>query len=446
MKQIDLTTGNITKKLWLFALPLMAGNVMQQFYNLADTWIVGKFVGSDALAAVGSSYTLMTFLTSVILGLCLGAGAFFSVAYGQKNENKIRNGKFVSLIMIGAVSLLLAGLVLWQRMGIIRLLKVPQSLQVMMSTYLYYIAYGIFASFLYNYYASLLRGIGDSVTPLIFLGISVVMNIGLDLYFIISLKKGIAGAAVATTLSQYAAGVGIAVYSLIKYPRLRLKKADCTVTGTVVKDILSLSGLTCVQQSVMNFGILMVQGIVNTFGVAVMSAFAVAVKIDTVAYMPVQDFGNAYSTFVAQNYGARQSGRIREGTKKSAVSVAIFCVIISGAVFALAPELMKIFVSSDQGEIIAEGVRYLRIEGAFYIGIGILFMLYGYYRAVNKPMMSVVLTIISLGTRVLLAYMLSKTKLGAVGIWVSIPIGWFLADGAGIIYGTTNRRKAERSK
>lgn len=446
MKQIDLTTGNITKKLWLFALPLMAGNVMQQFYNLADTWIVGKFVGSDALAAVGSSYTLMTFLTSVILGLCLGAGAFFSVAYGQKNENKIRNGKFVSLIMIGAISLLLAGLVLWQRMGIIRLLKVPQSLQVMMSTYLYYIAYGIFASFLYNYYASLLRGIGDSVTPLIFLGISVVMNIGLDLYFIISLKKGIAGAAVATTLSQYAAGVGIAVYSLIKYPRLRLKKADCTVTGTVVKDILSLSGLTCVQQSVMNFGILMVQGIVNTFGVAVMSAFAVAVKIDTVAYMPVQDFGNAYSTFVAQNYGARQSGRIREGTKKSAVSVAIFCVIISGAVFALAPELMKIFVSSDQGEIIAEGVRYLRIEGAFYIGIGILFMLYGYYRAVNKPMMSVVLTIISLGTRVLLAYMLSKTKLGAVGIWVSIPIGWFLADGAGIIYGTTNRRKAERSK
>lgn len=446
MKQIDLTTGNITKKLWLFALPLMAGNVMQQFYNLADTWIVGKFVGSDALAAVGSSYTLMTFLTSVILGLCLGAGAFFSVAYGQKNENKIRNGKFVSLIMIGAVSLLLAGLVLWQRMGIIRLLKVPQSLQVMMSTYLYYIAYGIFASFLYNYYASLLRGIGDSVTPLIFLGISVVMNIGLDLYFIISLKKGIAGAAVATTLSQYAAGVGIAVYSLIKYPRLRLKKADCTVTGTVVKDILSLSGLTCVQQSVMNFGILMVQGIVNTFGVAVMSAFAVAVKIDTVAYMPVQDFGNAYSTFVAQNYGAGQSGRIREGTKKSAVSVAIFCVIISGAVFALAPELMKIFVSSDQGEIIAEGVRYLRIEGAFYIGIGILFMLYGYYRAVNKPMMSVVLTIISLGTRVLLAYLLSKTKLGAVGIWVSIPIGWFLADGAGIIYGTTNRRKAERSK
>ncbi len=446
MKQIDLTTGNITKKLWLFALPLMAGNVMQQFYNLADTWIVGKFVGSDALAAVGSSYTLMTFLTSVILGLCLGAGAFFSVAYGQKNENKIRNGKFVSLIMIGAVSLLLAGLVLWQRMGIIRLLKVPQSLQVMMSTYLYYIAYGIFASFLYNYYASLLRGIGDSVTPLIFLGISVVMNIGLDLYFIISLKKGIAGVAVATTLSQYAAGVGIAVYSLIKYPRLRLKKADCTVTGTVVKDILSLSGLTCVQQSVMNFGILMVQGIVNTFGVAVMSAFAVAVKIDTVAYMPVQDFGNAYSTFVAQNYGARQSGRIREGTKKSAVSVAIFCVIISGAVFVLAPELMKIFVSSDQGEIIAEGVRYLRIEGAFYIGIGILFMLYGYYRAVNKPMMSVVLTIISLGTRVLLAYLLSKTKLGAVGIWVSIPIGWFLADGAGIIYGTTNRRKAERSK
>ena len=185
----------------------------------------------------------------------------------------------------------------------------------------------------------------------------------------------------------------------------------------------------------MNFGILMVQGIVNGFGATVMSAFAVAVKIDTVAYMPVQDFGNAFSTFVAQNYGAEKHDRIKKGIKQSLLSVAVFCTVISTLVFIFAPYLMQIFISSAETEIIAVGVQYLRIEGVFYIGIGILFMLYGYYRAINKPKMSIILTIISLGTRVLLSYFLSKiNSVGTLGIWVSIPIGWFLADVFGIVY------------
>lgn len=185
----------------------------------------------------------------------------------------------------------------------------------------------------------------------------------------------------------------------------------------------------------MNFGILCVQGIVNSFGTVIMAAFAVAVKIDTIAYMPVQDFGNAFSVFVAQNYGAGQRQRIKKGIKQSVVSVIIFCMCISAVVCGFADTFMGIFVDNSSVDVINAGAVYLRIEGTFYIGIGILFMLYGYYRAINKPMMSVVLTVISLGTRVVLAYTLSGiSAIGVIGIWVAIPIGWFLADAAGIIY------------
>lgn len=434
MKNIDLTTGSITKKLWLFSLPLMLGNVLQQFYNLADTWVVGRFIGSNALAAVGSSYTLMTFLNSVIIGLCLGAGTFFSVALGQKDLKKIKNGKFISLVIIGTLSLLTGAVVYFCRCGIIGLMQIPPELFEITGEYLAYVSFGVFALFIYNYYACFLRGIGNSGTPLVFLGVSVVLNIGLDFYFVAALGSGIKGAAVATVISQYIAGVGIAVYSFVKYPRYRVGKADVSFNSATLKSIASLSGFTCLQQSVMNFGILAVQGIVNGFGTAVMSAFAVAVKIDTVAYMPVQDFGNGFSTFVAQNYGAKKPQRIKTGIKQSVISVALFCVVISTVVCVFAPWFMKIFISPSESEIIEIGVKYLRIEGAFYLGIGILFMLYGYFRAVDKPAVSVVLTVISLGTRVFLAAVLSKIgSVGVIGIWVSIPIGWFLADVAGVV-------------
>ena len=202
-----------------------------------------------------------------------------------------------------------------------------------------------------------------------------------------------------------------------------------------VKEIAVYSFLTCVQQSVMNFGILMVQGLINSFGLAVMAAFAAAVKIDSFAYMPVQDFGNAFSTFIAQNFGAGQMKRIRDGIRVAVISATIFCVFISLVVFVFARPLMLIFVPAYETEIISIGIQYLRVEGAFYCGIGCLFLLYGFYRGVKKPGMSVVLTIISLGTRVVLAYALSAIPaIGVVGIWWSIPIGWFLADIVGLWY------------
>ena len=430
----DLTQGSIPRGLLGFALPLILGNLLQQLYNLADTWVVGRFIGEGALAAVGSSYTLMTFLTSILLGLCMGSSVYFSIQYGRQDPDRLRNGIFQSCLLIGGLTLLLNLTVYLALDGILVLLQIPPDILGLTKEYLQWVFAGMAATFLYNFFANLLRSVGDSATPLVFLGISVVLNIGLDILFVVPLGMGVRGAAMATVIAQFIAGLGLFLYTWFAFPALRVQKRHRYWDRAALKNLLNLSLFTCLQQSVMNFGILMVQGLVNSFGTAVMAAFAVAVKIDTIAYMPVQDFGNAFSTFVAQNYGAEKRDRIRTGTHWAVFWVVLFCLVIGGLVCLLAPRLMAAFVGGDAAEVIAIGTGYLRIEAAFYLGIGILFLLYGYFRAVNRPAVSVVLTICSLGTRVLLAYTLSALPaLGVNGIWIAIPIGWFLADATGIL-------------
>lgn len=442
MQKSALLAGNITKSLLIFALPMIAGNLLQQFYNIADTIIVGRFLGADALAAVGSSYTLMTFLTSIILGLCMGSGASFSISFGKQDENRMKSAIFQSFLFIGAVTILVNVLVFLGIDGIIWFLRVPASVTSLMRDYLLVIFAGIPATFLYNYFACLLRSIGNSKIPLFFLAISAAINIFLDLLFVIAFNWGVAGAAFATILSQFISGIGLTLYTLFRFPELRPQKKHIKWDREIFQEITGFSFLTCIQQSVMNFGILMVQGLVNSFGPVIMAAFAAAVKIDSFAYMPVQDFGNAFSTFIAQNFGAKKEDRIRQGIKSAFLTSFFFCLAVSLLVCIFARPLMGIFVSANEIEIIEAGVHYLRIEGSCYFGIGILFLLYGLYRAIARPGMSVVLTVISLGTRVLLAYTLSMVPwIGVTGIWVSVPIGWALADITGIlVYRRKNRQ------
>lgn len=440
--QRDLTEGPITGNLLRFALPLMVGNLLQQLYNVCDTWVVGRFLGPEALAAVGSSYALMVFLTSIFLGLCMGSGAAFAIQYGRRDEERLKKSMVISFILIALVTIVLNIAVFLGLDGIIRLLQVTGAVAPLMHDYLWIIFWGMAATFLYNYFANLLRAVGNSVTPLLFLAVSAVLNIVLDLVFVLVFAWGIKGAAIATVIAQFAAGLGIMAYALLCFPELRVSRRHLCWDGHIAKDIASLSFLTCLQQSVMNFGILMVQGLVNSFGTVIMAAFAAAVKIDSFAYMPVQDFGNAFSTYVAQNHGAGKGERIQQGIKSAFVTVFIFCMIISLGVCIFARPLMEIFVQPTETAIIAAGVHYLRIEASCYLGIGILFLLYGFYRAVNRPAMSVVLTVISLGTRVVLAYALSAIPaIGVTGIWAAVPIGWALADITGIVYYRKYRRK-----
>ena len=438
----DLTKGSVLKSMLLFSIPMILGDLLQQCYNIVDTLIVGQFLGKNALASVGSSFTLMTFITSIILGLCMGSGALFSIRYGQKDEKGLREDVCASFFFIALITFILTVIsyIFLNQLSVF--LHVPHEVWGDMKGYLIVIFIGIPAIFLYNYFASYLRAIGNSMIPLIFLAISAILNIVLDLFFVIVLKLGVEGAAIATVISQYLSGIGISIYSLIKNIQVRaIMKLQYFHLKRVHK-VISFSVLTCIQQSVMNLGILMVQGLVNSFGTVVMAAFAAAVKIDAFAYMPVQDFGNAFSTFIAQNYGAKEKMRIQSGLKSAVCLSMGFCIIISTIVCIFAKDLMTIFIDAKETEIIMEGVKYLKIEGAFYCGIGCLFLLYGLYRALGKPGMSVVLTIFSLGTRVVLAYALSAIPaIGVTGIWWSVPIGWALADLIGLIYYRSKKKE-----
>ena len=213
----DLTKGNITKTMLLFALPMTAGNILQQFYNIADTLIVGKFLGAGALAAVGASYALMIFLTSILLGLCMGSGALFSIRYGEKNIEKLKSSIFVSFFLIAGVTIIINIFSFTFIDKIINFMKIPENIFQMTKDYLWIIFIGIGFTFLYNFFASLLRALGNSVVPLVFLAVSAVVNIILDLWFVLGCHWGVGGAAGATVIAQGISGIGIAVYTFHKF-------------------------------------------------------------------------------------------------------------------------------------------------------------------------------------------------------------------------------------
>ena len=313
----DLTKGNITKGLVLFALPMIAGNLLQQLYNIADTLIVGRALGRNALAAVGSAFTLMTFLTSVFLGLSMGAGALFSICLGKQDKPSLRSAVAHALGLILGVTLLLNAAVYLFLDEILLFLQIPAELAADMHTYLLIIFAGLLATSVYNFFACLLRAVGNSVAPLWFLGISALLNIGLDLLFVLVFHWGIAGAAAATVFSQYVSGVGLLAYTFLRCREFLPSRAELRFRREILRELLDLSMLTCAQQSAMNFGILLIQRLVDSFGPITMAAFAAAVKIDTFAYLPVQDFGNAFSTFVAQNFGAGRTERLRRGFRRA---------------------------------------------------------------------------------------------------------------------------------
>ena len=431
----NLTEGSILKTMLLFAVPMILGNLLQQVYNIADTMVVGRFLGAEALAAVGSAYTLMTFLTSVIIGLCMGSGAVFSIAFGAGNQQELKESMWVSFWFVGIVAVMLNAAVFLLTEPILKLLQIPDEVYPLMYAYIRVIFVGICFTFLYNYFACLLRAVGNSVVPLWFLAASSILNIILDIWFVAGLGRGVAGAAEATVISQAVSGLGIGIYTIWRVPSLRIQRQYMRMKRKTLNRVVQYSTLTCAQQSVMNFGILMIQGLVNSFGTTIMAAFAVAVKIDTLAYMPAQEFGNAFSLFISQNYGAKRFDRVRKGTKLAARVSVIFCLAVSAAVWVFAAPLIRVFLSGTQDAIVREGVTYLHIEGAFYWGIGCLFLLYGLYRGIEKPMMSLILTVVSLGTRVALAYLLAPMPaFGVAAIWWAIPVGWVLADLIGFFY------------
>lgn len=427
----DLTRGSIRKGLILFSLPLIAGNLLQQCYNIVDTWVVGRFLGSVALAAVGSAFSLMTLLTSLLLGLCMGSGVVMSQLYGQGDREGLRRAMGNAFVGIAAAALalelaafaLLDSLLVWMR--------VPAEAAADLRGYLAVVFWGIGFTFLYNFFATALRSVGNSAAALWFLLCATIINIVLDLWFVTGLGWGVEGAALATVIAQAASAAGIVLYFLLKMGDLRPGLRHLKPDGGLLKRIAVVSVLTGAQQSIMNFGILMIQSLVNSFGVNVMAAFAAGVKIDAFAYAPAQDFANGFATFVAQNAGAGRADRVKRGLREAAMMSLGFCALVSAVVGIFAAPLLTIFIDPSQSDVLAVGVHYLRTEGLCYVGIGLLFLLYATYRGLERAGMSIVLTVISLGLRVVLAYWLAPSW-GLDAVWWAIPIGWVVADAVGL--------------
>lgn len=431
----DLTMGSEAGAILRFSLPMMGGALLQQLYNVVDTLIVSHFIGPDALAAVGSSYTLMVFLTSVVLGLCMGSGVIFSIFFGARQTEALQRSLFNAFLFIATVSAVIFILAACCLEWIMALLKIPDAIWADTRAYLQIILWGIGFTFLYNFFAAALRSIGNSALPLIALAAAALLNVLLDILFVLPLGMGVAGAAYATVAAQALSAVIVLLYSILRVPAFRLTRDSLRFDRRLMARIVQCSVLSSIQQSIMNFGILLIQGLVNSFGVVAMAAFAAGVKIDSFAYLPVQEFGNAFSTYAAQNRGARKGERIASGLRASIFGVSIFCLGISLLVAVFARPLMTVFVSPSETEILAIGVQYLRIEGSCYVGIGLLFLLYGLYRGLEQAQMSIVLTVLSLGVRVVFAYALAPIpQFGLQGIWWAIPIGWLLADVTGFLY------------
>ena len=424
----------IQRNFWRNVLPSVIAFAFSGVYSIVDGMFVGQGVGDAGLAAINVAWPVTALVQALGTGLGMAAAVVLSVCIGRRDaaeEHRALGSTAVLLLLAGVLSTALLALLY---RPLLPLLGAEGSVLAYADSYTRVIVLGSLFQVLGTGLVPLLRTYDGADAAMCSMTAGFLTNVVLDALFISVFRWGTAGAAAATVIAQGVSAAGIALYGWRRVPLHRLERRHCKVSRGELGRIVNYSLLTCVQQSVMNFGILMVQGLVNSFGVNVMAAFAAAVKIDAFAYLPVQDFGNAFSTFVAQNTGAQKTERIRRGIR-SAVGVSVgFCLVSSLLVCLFAAPLMGLFVEPGETEIIAVGVEYLRIEGMCYCGIGILFLLYGLFRGLGRPGVSVVLTVISLGTRVALAYLLAPIPaVGLKGIWWAVPIGWVLADLAGLV-------------
>lgn len=428
----DMTKGPVLPLILSFAFPLWLGNMFQQFYNVVDSVVVGRFVSKGALAAVGASFSLMTFVSAIIIGMCMGCSVIFSRLFGAKDHENLQRSVSTSLILCAGITLVLMVITLGFTDQILHLIQIPADIFADTRLYLKIIFWGLPFVFLQNATANLLRSLGNSKTPLLFLVMACLINVALDLVLVLVFGMGVMGVAVATITAQGISSIGCLVYCLKKLDVCHFAKGQFVFDRSMLTQILSYGSLTALQQSIMTLGILVIQSIVNTFGTTVIAGFTAAVKIEAFAYLPVQDFGNAYATYTAQNKGAGQIPRIKQGLKVCVLTNVVFCALISSLVVLFSRPLMTLFVSAAETQVIAVGMQYLLYVAPFYVLIGFLFMHYAFYRGMGVLNMSVILTIISLGTRIAISYFFSRLY-GPVAIWISIPIGWLLADILGFV-------------
>ena len=397
----DLTTGKITPQLVKLTIPLILGNLFQLTYNAVDSIIVGRFVGKEALAAVGICNPILTLFLLFLNGLCMGASILMGYQFGAKDYDKLHKQISTTMISGFLFSVILSVICIMFAHPILNIMRVDPSIMSMTINYLRIIFAGLIFTFMYNCFASTLRALGDSQSPLYFLITSAVINIIGDLFFVLFLDWGSEGCAIATVLSEALSCLLCIIYIQKKVPVLRLGKKWLVFDKSLLGKTISYGWASAMQQATVQLGKLGIQAIVNSMGVAIAAAFAVVNRIDDFAYTPEQNIGHAMTALMAQSKGAGKKDRLKEAFKSGLKIEFIYGVIIFLVCFLLANPLMRLFTNDP--DVIRHGVTYLRLISVMYLLPAATNGIQGYFRGIGDLKITLISSFVNMGVRVVVA-------------------------------------------
>lgn len=420
----DLTQGNETKVIINFAIPMLIGNMFQQFYSMVDSIVVGKFVGDQALAAVGTSFPIIFLMISLIMGLTIGTSILVAQYFGAGNREKVRLAVDTGYILLFWTGLAITIIGMLITNPLLRLLAVPDDVFVGASQYLRITFLGMLGMFGYNTISAILRGLGDSKTPLYLLIIATLLNVVLDLVFVVVFGWGVPGVAWATIISQGCSFAGGMWYIHKRNDLVRLNIKGIRFDRDIFKKSLAIGLPTGIQQTMVSLGMMALTRIVNGFGTATIAAFTGASRLDSFASMPAMNLSQAISTFTGQNMGAGKTERVKRGHLSAIIAGAIISAVTGLAVIFFGKELMLLF--TNDMEVARIGARYLTIVGSTYILFSTMFINNGVMRGAGDAFIPMINTVLALWVIRIPAAILfiSVFHMGSDGIWWSVPAGW----------------------
>lgn len=430
----DLTVGKPSVVLWKFCLPLMGSIIFQQLYNLADSWVAGKFISQNALAAVGNSYEITLIFLAFAFGCNIGCSVLVSQLFGAKDYDKMKTAVYTAMISSGVVCLLLMLVGILGCTQLLRLIRTPEEVFEDSAVYLDIYVWGLPFVFFYNIATGIFSALGDSKTPFLFLAISSVANIVMDILFVTAFHMGVAGVAWATFICQ---GISCILAVLAVFLRLRKIPTSGTVkpfSGELLGRFAVVAIPSTLQQSFISVGNIMIQSVINGFGTDVMAGYSAAVKLNNLATTSFTTLGNGVSNFAAQNLGAGKPERIKSGLWAGIKLVWAICLPLVVVYCVFGGSLMKFFMDQPTESAISSGVTFLRILSPFYFVVSTKLVTDGVLRGAGMMKQFVAATFTDLILRVVLAFVLSGTTLGATGIWCAWPIGWSVATAMSLLF------------
>ena len=425
MKQ-DFTQGNPGKVILMFALPMLIGNIFQQLYSTVDTMVVGNFVGKNAIAAVGGTFSIQFLILSIAIGFTSGMSIVISQLYGAKDAEKLKKAYSTGVIFVIILSIVLSvvGIIL-TRPALIYMLQTPEEIYADSYKYLFITFIGFPALFIYNMYASVLRAIGDSKTPLYFLILSTVVNIVLDLVFVIQLHMGVAGVAIATLIAQCISAVACHIYVGKRFEILKLTKDTLCFDKEMLMGIIKYGVPSAVQQSVLALNFMIVQRFVNFYGSDMIAAYSVVNKIENFVTMPIMNLALALSMFAGQNIGAGEEERAKRGVYDTMKIQAIFCAFVFLVLPLISNTLLKMFGMGDDQAVIKIGIEAISLCSKFYVIFALFQVINNFLRGVGDAQFSMFTTICMILIRLPITYVLVyMVQYGEISIWIGMIMGW----------------------